>query len=275
MIIVFVYAHPDDAEFLAGGSLAKWVEDGHDVYAICATNGDLGTRNRLIKSQDLANMRKNELEEAMNVFGAKKPIFLNFPDGLIQKHPDELKEHLVYWFRKLKPYRIVTLDPWKKYEPHPDHVSIGKIASEAAVFSCFPLLYPDHLKEGLDPHQPKEIWFMTPMEHKPNRLVDISKTFNKKIEAILCHKSQVEMLADLFVEGADPTRLNNEIKQKLRVGLESLLNTVAQAQGSLSNGKIEMAEAFYALKVGAGHFNNEQEFIKEMIGFPPEEPEIH
>ncbi|MHA2306227.1 MAG: PIG-L deacetylase family protein [Candidatus Hodarchaeales archaeon] len=265
-VIVAAYAHPDDGEFLAGGTLAKWVEGGHQVYVICATNGNLGTKDRRIPKNELANIRKEELAEAMKVIGGNPPIFLGYDDGFVRENIDDLKEKLVYWFRKLKPDWIVTFDPWKTYEIHPDHIEVGRMASEAAVFACFPLLYPEHMEFGLEPHQPKELWYMTPMEHKPNRLVDISLTFEKKIKAILCHQSQVEMLADMFVTGADPTNLTDEQKTQLREGTKTLMQMASQALGALSEGKVELAEVFYAIKVGAGHFDNYQEMLQEMIG---------
>ena len=76
MVIVAVYAHPDDGEFLAGGSLAKWVEEGHQVHVICATNGNLGTRNLSMTKEKLAEIRKEELREAMKIIGGNPPIFL-------------------------------------------------------------------------------------------------------------------------------------------------------------------------------------------------------
>jgi LmbE family N-acetylglucosaminyl deacetylase len=265
-VILAAYAHPDDGEFLAGGTLAKWAEEGHQVYVICATNGNLGTKNLTMTKEKLADVRKEELNQAMEIIGGKSPIFLGFDDGFLRESMVELKEKLVYWFRKLQPDWIITFDPWKAYEIHPDHIEVGRIASEAAVFSCFPLLYPEHLKKGLRPHQPEEVWYMTPMEHKPNRLIDISTTFEKKIKAILCHQSQVEMLADMFVTGADPTNLTDEQKEKLHEGTYTLMQMASQALGSLSEGKVELAEAFYAIKVGAGHFDNYQDFLQEMIG---------
>jgi LmbE family N-acetylglucosaminyl deacetylase len=264
--IMTVYAHPDDGEFFAGGSLAKWVSDGYQIYAICATNGDLGTKDKYMDADKLIEIRKKELTEAMKLFGANPPIFLGFQDGFIRNNLEELKERLVYWFRKLKPSRIITFDPWKKYEIHPDHIEVGRIASEAAVFSCFPLLYPEHIEQGLEPHQPEEVWYMTPMEHKPNRLVDITRTMDKKIKAILCHRSQLEMLADMFVDGADPTNLTEDQKKQLKEGATSLLTMVAQGLASLSNGEMELAEAFYSIKIGAGHFDNYQVMLQELLG---------
>lgn len=273
-IIVAVYAHPDDGEFLAGGSLAKWAEEGHQVFAICATNGDLGVKTRDVSSEELANIRKEELSNAMKVIGGNPPIFLDYPDGFLREHIKELKERLVYWFRKLRPDRIITFDPWKKYQIHPDHIEVGRMASEAAVFSCFPLLYPEHLSTGLDPCQPEELWYMIPMEHKPNRLVDITNTMDKKIGSILCHQSQMEMMADIFVAGADPTNLTIEEKEQLHEGTDNLLRMVSQMIGNLSEGQVELAEAFFAIKLGPGMFDNYQDMIQEMVGIESDSLEI-
>ena len=65
------------------------------------------------------------------------------------------------------------------------------MASEASVLSCFPNFYPHHLDEGLEPVQPKEVWYMGPLEHKPNRIVDITPHLPRKIHATLCHGSSV------------------------------------------------------------------------------------
>jgi LmbE family N-acetylglucosaminyl deacetylase len=272
-VIAAVYAHPDDGEFFAAGTLAKWVQAGHTVYAICATSGDLGTKHRDASRTALAELRASELGKAMAAIGGEPPIVLGYPDGFLRDHAAALKERLVYWLRKLRVNRVVTFDPWKKYEIHPDHIEAGRMASEAATFSCFPLLYPEHLNEGLDPVQPQELWYMMPTEHKPNRVVDIGKTFDTKVASLLCHSSQIEMLAEWFVPGADPTRLSPEQRAALEGGARGFLEMMARGTAQLSP-KVELAEAFYALKVGPGHFDNYQEMFMETLGAPPGEPEV-
>lgn len=273
LTIAAVYAHPDDGEFFAAGSLAKWVEAGHDVFAICCTSGNLGTKDRRVSPDDLAKTRAAELGKAMATIGGHAPIILGHPDGFLREHAQEAKERLVYWFRKLRVDRVVTFDPWKRYEIHPDHITAGRMASEAAAFSCFPLLYPDHLAEGLDPVQPRELWYMMPTEHRPNRVIDIGKTFQKKVSSLLCHSSQIEMLANWFVPGADPTNLTPEQTKQLRDGAVTFLEGMARGSAMLANG-VELAEAFYALPVGPGHFDNYQEMFRETAGAPPDPPEI-
>jgi hypothetical protein len=151
---------------------------------------------------------------------------------------------------------------------------VGRIASEAVTFSCFPMMYPEHQKEGLKPHQPEELWYMVPIEHKPNRLVDIANTMDKKMKAIFCHQSQVEMMADLFVEGADPAHLTDDQKAQLQDGADTMLRMVSQALANLSKGDVELAEVFYAIKLGPGMFDNYQEMIQEMIGIESDSLEI-
>jgi LmbE family N-acetylglucosaminyl deacetylase len=271
--IAAVYAHPDDGEFFAAGTLARWVEEGHDVHAICATSGNLGTKRRDVSPDDLGKTRAVELGLALGTIGGHPPIVLGYPDGSLREHAQALKERLVYWFRKLRVDRVVTFDPWKHYEIHPDHIEVGRMASEAAAFSCFPLLHAHHLAEGHEPAQPRELWYMMPTQHKPNRVVDIGKTFSKKVASLLCHSSQIEMLAGWFVKGADPTCLTPEQSAQLREGATGFLEMMARGTAQLAPG-VELAEAFYALAVGPGHFDNYQEMFMETLGAPPPAPEV-
>ncbi|MFO0761150.1 MAG: PIG-L deacetylase family protein [Byssovorax sp.] len=274
LTIAAIYAHPDDGEFFAAGTLAKWAEQGHKVYAICATAGDLGTKQRGASRTAIAEQRAAELGEAMKALGGEPPIMLGYPDGFLRDHAAALKERLVYHLRRLRVDRVLTFDPWKKYEIHPDHIEAGRMASEAACFACFPLLYPEHLDEGLDPVQPKELFYMMPTEHRPNRLVDIGKTFDQKVRSLLCHSSQIEMLADWFVPGADPTKLSPDERAALEGGARGFLDMMARGMAQISPHKVERCEAFYALKVGPGHFDNYQEMFMEAAGAPPQDPEI-
>lgn len=270
--IVAVYAHPDDGEFWAGGSLAKWAAAGHRVLAICATDGALGTKVRGADRRAIAETREKELTAALAAVGGERPIMLGFPDGFLADHAAALRERLVYHFRALRPDRVITFDPWKRYEVHPDHVTVGRMASEAAVFACFPLLHAQHADSGCEPHQPREVWFMGPLDHKPNRAVDITAFLDKKVEATLCHGSQIEMLADWFVKGADPRHLTDADRAQLRAGATGFLDGMGRGVAMGLGGKVEIAEAFYAVKTGPGHFDNQQTMIMEMLGMPPEDP---
>lgn len=273
LTIAAVYAHPDDGEFFAAGSLAKWAKAGHRVYAICATRGDLGSKRPDADPEELARTRASELGKAMAVLGAEPPIMLGFPDGALREHAAALRERLIYWFRKLRVNRVLTFDPWRRYEIHPDHIEAGRMASEAAAFSCFPLLHPAHRAEGLEAVQPQEVWYMMPADHRPNRVVDIAATFDTKVESLLSHSSQIEMLASWFVPGADPGNLTPEQQGQLRSGARDFLTMMSKASTGFAP-SLEHAEAFFAQRVGPGHFENYQEMFQELLSVPASAPEI-
>lgn len=272
LTVAAVYAHPDDGEFHAAGSLAKWAARGHRVIAVCATDGALGVRRAGVSADTVREERARELAAALARIGAEPPILLGFPDGFLADHAAELRERLVYHLRRERVDRVVTFDPWKRYEIHPDHVTVGRMASEAAVFACFPLLHPEQLGDGVEARQPSEVWYMGPLEHKPNRVVDIADTLGDKIAATLCHSSQIEMLADWFVKGADPRALTGEQRAGLERGLRDFLEGMGRGMALGLGGKVEIAECFYALRVAAGHFDNYQQMAMELLGAPPEDP---
>jgi LmbE family N-acetylglucosaminyl deacetylase len=272
MNILVIYAHPDDAEFLAGGSIAKWIEEGHQVYAISATDGSLGTRIPGQTRAQVAERRKGELTRAMEVIGGHEPIGFWFPDGSLSDHCEELKKELAFWVRKSRAERIVTFDPWLNYEINPDHIAVGRIASEVATFACFPLYFPEQIEAGLEPHQPREVWYMLPTERAPNRIVDIGSTFEKKIQSILCHQSQVEMLADWFLPDADSRNLSAEEQERLASGVRDLLRMMASEIGQRY--EIDLAEAFHAVRCGPGHFDMVAEITTQMLERMSSEAEI-
>ncbi len=104
---------------------------------------------------------------------------------------------------------------------------------------------------------------MLPTERAPNRIVDVEDTFEKKIQSILCHQSQVEMLADWFLPDADPTSLTAAQKQQLASGVRNLLRSMASEIGQRY--EIGLAEAFHAVRCGPGHFDMVTEITTQML----------
>ena len=104
---------------------------------------------------------------------------------------------------------------------------------------------------------------MLPTERAPNRIVDIGSTFEKKVQSVLCHQSQVEMLADWFVPDANPRNLTAEEREQLASGVRSLLLTMASGIGKTY--EIGLAEAFHAVPCGPGHFDIAAEIATQML----------
>ncbi len=218
-------------------------------------------------------MREKELRAANDILGVKETIMLGYPDGGFINGA-ELREKLVYYVRKLRADRVITFDPWVKYEVHPDHVVVGRMAAEAGTFAAFPLLYPEHKKEGIEPYGCSEIWLMGLLGHPPNYFVDISSTIDKKVDAALKFEATLTLIADLFApnKGIDPSYVTSEQLKKLSKYANTLLRSMATNIGSKVN--LMVAEAFYVQKVLPGHFDNFIPLMNEMLGNPLESPKI-
>jgi LmbE family N-acetylglucosaminyl deacetylase len=217
-------------------------------------------------------MRLKELMAANMILGVEETIILNYPDaGFIPGA--ELREKLVFYVRKLKADRVVTFDPWVKYEIHPDHTIVGRMAAEAAAFAAFPLLFSEQIKNGVEPYSCSEVWLMGLLGHKPNYYVDISSTFEKKINAALNFEATLELLANLFAPNIDPANVSPTELKKLTKYANRLLHAMASALGKSVN--LKVAEAFYVQKILPGHFDNFQQLMSEMIGNPSEPPKIY
>ena len=270
--VVAIFAHPDDLSIFCAGTLARWAEEGHNVYALCCTSGEVGTLRLDLTKEQVADTREKELRAANEIIGVKETIILDYPDAGFINGP-ELREKLVFFVRKLKADRVVTFDPWVSYEVHPDNVIVGRMAAEAAAFAAFPLLYPEQRKKGVEPYACSEVWFMGLLGHKPNYFVDITSTLEKKIEAALKFEATLELLAQLFSPKIDPANVSTDELRKLTKYANRLYRSLATAIGSKAD--LKAAEAFFVQKTLPGHFDNFQQLTSEMLGNPPEKPKIY
>jgi len=270
--VVAIFSHPDDLSIFCAGTLARWAEEGHNVYALCCTSGEVGTLRLDLTKEQVADTREKELRAANEIIGVKETIILDYPDAGFINGP-ELREKLVFFVRKLKADRVVTFDPWVSYEVHPDHVIVGRMAAEAAAFAAFPLLYPEQRKKSVEPYACSEVWFMGLLGHKPNYFVDITSTLEKKIEAALKFEATLELLAQLFAPKIDPANVSPDELRKLTKYANRLYRSLATAIGKKID--LKAAEAFFVQKTLPGHFDNFQQITSEMLGNPPEKPKIY
>ena len=194
--ILGIFAYPDDAEFTCAGSAALWASQGAQITYVVVTAGGAGSND---PNQDLAklvSLREAEQTAACAVLGVREVLFLGYPDGTLEPTLD-LRRALTRIIRRLKPDRVVCGDPsvlfyGNDYINHPDH----RAAAEAALYTVFPSaptrpIFPELLAEGLEPHQVKEVYLSSDAAHV-NTSIDISSTIERKIEALRCHKSQVD-----------------------------------------------------------------------------------
>ncbi|WP_096185581.1 PIG-L deacetylase family protein [Evansella halocellulosilytica] len=185
--VLVIVAHPDD-ETACGGTIAKLSQGNNQVIQVVATNGDKGTHDVNVKPSEITNMRKKEMKDAAEVLGINRVIWLGFEDGTLEQNMSSVKEKVFKVVRKVKPDIVISFDPWKRWDPHSDHRTIGFIAVEAAYLADGVWYYPEHKMEGLEPHDVSETYLFHTDE--PNYTVDVKETFHIKKEAADAHKSQ-------------------------------------------------------------------------------------
>jgi LmbE family N-acetylglucosaminyl deacetylase len=187
--VMVISAHPDDSEFGAAGTVAKWTREGRRVVYVVCTSGDKGTSDPSLTPDRLKVIREQEQREAAAVLGVAGVEFLGLPDQGLEDTP-ELRKLLVRMIRAHRPSIIMTSDPYRRYIWHRDHRVIGQAVLDA-VFPCARdrLAYPDLLAEGLAPHKVRELYFWGAED--VNFRSDITATFDLKIAALRCHRSQM------------------------------------------------------------------------------------
>ena len=197
--IVVITAHPDDTEFMCGGSVAKWAAEGREVYYVVSTNGNKGSSDPEMTSERLARIREQEQRDAAQVLGVKDVVFLGYGDGELQDTM-EYRGMLVKMLRTYRPDLVVTMDPYRQYFQHRDH----RIAGIVTLDACYPyardyLHYPEHMKEGLQPHKVGEVFIGG--SEDADVFIDIGETFERKVDALRCHVSQMgEGTREEFIE---------------------------------------------------------------------------
>jgi LmbE family N-acetylglucosaminyl deacetylase len=194
-----VTAHPDDVDFGAGGSVATWVKAGAEVAYCVATDGDAGGSDRSVARTDMARIRQEEQRAAGAELGVTDITFLGYPDGRLTASI-ELRRDISRVVRQFRPQRLVCQTPERNWErigaSHPDHLAAG----EAAVCVAYPdarnpFAHPELLAAGLEPFSVPELWLMA--SPRPNKAVDITDVFDRKVAALRRHESQVAHEADL------------------------------------------------------------------------------
>ena len=193
--VLVVAAHPDDPEFGFGASVARLAEDGADVFYVICTDGCQGGEDPSVPDAELSATRYAEQRAAAEVLGVKDVVFLGFRDGYLAPNV-ELRKAITREIRRFRPDLVLTHLPVRTLgvgigASHPDHLAVGE-ATLSAVYpdARNPRAYPELLGEGLQAHKVKEVWL--PGMDQADHFVDATGVVDKKIEAILCHRSQFE-----------------------------------------------------------------------------------
>ena len=191
--LMVVVAHPDDAEFMVAGTVAKWAKHGCEVTYVIVTKGDKGSDDPTMTSSKLTEIREAEQRTAGTILGVTHFEFMGYPDGYLQ-HTLDLRRDITRLVRKYRPEVLVTFDPTHRlvgesYVNHPDHRTTG----DAAIDAVFPsardrLTFPELLVDGLEPWKVHQLWLG--FAAAPDVCVDISESIETKRAALAAHPSQ-------------------------------------------------------------------------------------
>jgi LmbE family N-acetylglucosaminyl deacetylase len=192
--ILVVTAHPDDVDFGIAGAVATWTDAGIEVVYLMVTDGDAGGAELGIARDEMAPLRRDEQRAAAAVVGVEDVRFLGYPDGRVEATLG-LRRDLTRVIRQVRPQRVVTQSPElnldRIYAAHPDH----RAAAEATLAAVYPdarnrWAHTELLDEGLEPHTVDEVWLNGGVAN-PTHYIDITDTADRKIQALLSHKSQM------------------------------------------------------------------------------------
>jgi len=190
--VMVIAAHPDDPEFLAGGTVARLAKEGREIAYVVVTNGNKGSSDPGVTSEQLAPIRAEEQRRAARVLGVERVEFLGYEDGELEDTRD-VRRAVTREIRRWRPDLIITLNPHRTYLNFPgwhrDHRITGRIVLDcvyplARDRLSFPELLPEH-----EPHKVREVYVI--QWEQPGLVIDITDTMALKLEAIHCHASQV------------------------------------------------------------------------------------
>jgi LmbE family N-acetylglucosaminyl deacetylase len=187
-----LFAHPDDAEFMCGGTVAAWARAGCDVHYVVVTDGSAGSNDPAVTREQMRPIREREQRAAAAVLGVRTVTFLGEIDGMLEVTL-ETRRKVCREVRRLRPEVVVAPDPsrlWSGsgYVNHWDHKQAGLLALTAVMpDSPSRPMFPELLDEGIEPFEVPNLWLVT---EEPDTFVDITDTLDAKLAALAEHVSQ-------------------------------------------------------------------------------------
>ncbi len=202
--VMVIAAHPDDPEFGCAGTVVKWAQAGRTITYVLLTSGDKGSHNPDLRPGQLAAQREEEQRAAAQALGVAQVIFLRYPDGLLE-NTLELRRCLAGLLREHKPHIVLTIDPWRRYQLHPDHRAAGQAALDAIYAAREWYIFPEQLVGEIEPWRVREVYLF--WTDAADYWEDVTCCLEKRIAALTRHASQV---------GTSPTDLAERIRKSAR-----------------------------------------------------------
>jgi len=226
-----VGAHPDDVEFGAGATLAKWAAAGAELLHVVCTDGSKGTWDAEADPAALVLTRQAEQRAASVALGGTgEVVFLGWPDGELESGLRQ-REQVAYWIRKFAPEVVLGHDPWRRYRLHPDHRQAGFLVCDAIVAARDPHFFPE---QDVAHHRPQALLLWE--AEAPDHVEDVTAFVEAKLAALLCHKSQLR----------STMRIPDQSDESALAKFSERVNARLAEHGALAG--VERGEAFKAIR---------------------------
>jgi LmbE family N-acetylglucosaminyl deacetylase len=252
--ILVLGAHPDDADYKAGGTAARWRRLGHEVKFVSVTNGGAG--HHKLRGEELVARRRVEAQAAGAIIGATYDVLDN-PDGALLPTL-EARHQIIRLIRSFKPDLVLTHRP---NDYHPDHRYTSVLVQDAAYLLTVPAVCPDSLHLERDPvilYLSDD--FKKPIPFSADIVVDIGTEMDSLVDMLYCHVSQFyEWLPynggyAYNVPDGDAARrewLKEMMQRRIRPLADRHRDAVVRVYGVEQGHKIEYIEAFEVSEYGS------------------------
>src|SRR5437868_8547839 len=252
--LLIIGAHPDDADYHAGGIAALYRLAGHEVKMISLTNGDAG--HQTLRGVELAARRRKEAAAAGAIIGASYDVLDNHDGELLPTL--ENRHQVIRLIRSFDPDLVLTHRP---NDYHPDHRYTSQLVQDAAYMVTVPAIVPEVRHLAANPviaYLPDD--FQKPYSFQPAVVLAVDRVFEQIVAMLDCHVSQFyewlpynAVCLDQVPHGEAPRRawLAEKTAARLRARAEKYRGLLIERYGAERGHRVQYAEAFEACEYGA------------------------
>jgi LmbE family N-acetylglucosaminyl deacetylase len=252
--LMIIGAHPDDAEYHAGGLAAFYAQAGHKVFMVSVTNGAAG--HHKLRGLVLVERRRDEAAKAAAVIGAEHRV-LEHPDGELEPTL-EIRREIIGHIRTFQPDLLLTHRP---IDYHPDHRYTSQLVQDAAYMVTVPAVVPNVPHLARDPiiaYLPDP--FQKPYPFRADVAIDVGPVLDRILDMLNCHESQFYewlpynrgFLQEVPEEHAARRGwLAERVKSRLRCQADLCRDLLVRTYGDKRGKKVEFAEAFEMCEYGS------------------------
>jgi LmbE family N-acetylglucosaminyl deacetylase len=252
--LLIIGAHPDDADYSAGGTAALYRAAGHVVKMVSLTDGSAG--HQTLRGDELARRRRAEAAAAGAVIGAAYDVH-DVPDGGLLPTLEN-RNHVIRLIRSFAPDLVLTHRP---NDYHPDHRYTSQLVQDAAYMVTVPAVVPKAPHLPCDPviaYLPDD--FQKPYPFQPAVVVDVGGVLDRMAAMLHCHVSQFYEWLPFNggyldeVPGTDADRrawLAERLRARLKPRADRYREMLVKTYGPQRGAKAEAVEAFEACEYGA------------------------